>query len=189
MARARRSLDITGEEREQLDAIAASRSLPAALVRRAKIVLLTEDGLSDRERMADALAIESTYQLTTGEEIATPELGSEGTLARAIAPEERMVAVTFSTACADEFPSVQYLAPGHPLLDQLVATLLVESDTAERLSKRIESREDSDVPLICGWGRSDTLGILRSAGDIAEERSIEVLCGWRDALVNNRERS
>ncbi|MCK5770178.1 IS630 family transposase [Algiphilus sp.] len=49
MARARRSLDITGEEREQLDAIAASRSLPAALVRRAKIVLLTEDGLSDRE--------------------------------------------------------------------------------------------------------------------------------------------
>ena len=49
MARARRSLDITGEEREQLDAIAASRSLPAALVRRARIVLLTEDGLSDRE--------------------------------------------------------------------------------------------------------------------------------------------
>lgn len=49
MAKARRSLDITSEEHEQLKAIASSRSLPAALVRRAKIVLLTEEGMSDRE--------------------------------------------------------------------------------------------------------------------------------------------
>ncbi len=49
MAGASRSLNITSEEREQLDAIASSRSLPAALVRRAKIILLTDDGLSDRE--------------------------------------------------------------------------------------------------------------------------------------------
>jgi transposase len=51
MAKARtdRSLQLSSEERLQLESLAASRSLPAALVRRAKIILLTEDGMSDRE--------------------------------------------------------------------------------------------------------------------------------------------
>ena len=47
--RAERSLQVTGVERAQLESMARSRSLPAALARRAKIVLLTEDGLSDRQ--------------------------------------------------------------------------------------------------------------------------------------------
>src|SRR5689334_24189947 len=51
MAKARtdRSLQLSSEERLQLESLAASRSLPAALVRRAKIILLTEEGMSDRE--------------------------------------------------------------------------------------------------------------------------------------------
>ncbi len=44
-----RSLQLSNDERMQLESLAASRSLPAALVRRAKIILLTEDGMSDRE--------------------------------------------------------------------------------------------------------------------------------------------
>ena len=44
-----RSLRLSNEERSQLESLAASRSLPASLVRRAKIVLLTEQGLSDRK--------------------------------------------------------------------------------------------------------------------------------------------
>jgi transposase len=44
-----RLLHVTSDERAQLEAMARSRSLPAALARRAKIVLLTEDGLSDRQ--------------------------------------------------------------------------------------------------------------------------------------------
>jgi putative transposase len=51
MAKSRvdRLLHVASEERAQLEAMARSRSLPAALARRAKIVLLTEDGLSDRQ--------------------------------------------------------------------------------------------------------------------------------------------
>lgn len=43
------SLQLSNEERLQLESLAASRSLPAALVRRAKMILLTDAGLSDRE--------------------------------------------------------------------------------------------------------------------------------------------
>jgi len=49
MGRAERSLHLTSEERMQLDSIASSRSVPAALVRRARIILMTEDGVSDRQ--------------------------------------------------------------------------------------------------------------------------------------------
>jgi transposase len=47
--RSARSLNVTDEERMQLESIASSRSLPAALVRRAKIILMTESGLTDRQ--------------------------------------------------------------------------------------------------------------------------------------------
>ena len=47
--RSERSLQVTSEERAQLESIATSRSLPAALVRRAKIILMTEAGLTDRQ--------------------------------------------------------------------------------------------------------------------------------------------
>lgn len=51
MARAQidRSLQLSSEERSQLQSLAASRSLPAALVRRAKMILLTDAGMSDRQ--------------------------------------------------------------------------------------------------------------------------------------------
>lgn len=44
-----RSLNVTSDERAQLVSLSTSRSLPVALVRRAKAILLTEDGHSDRE--------------------------------------------------------------------------------------------------------------------------------------------
>lgn len=47
--RAGRSLQITDEERGQLQSMGRSRSQPAALAKRARMILLTEDGLSDRE--------------------------------------------------------------------------------------------------------------------------------------------
>lgn len=43
------SLKLSAEERTQLESIARSRSLPAALSGRAKMILWTEQGLSDRE--------------------------------------------------------------------------------------------------------------------------------------------
>ncbi|HSL68711.1 MAG TPA: IS630 family transposase, partial [Longimicrobiales bacterium] len=43
------SLNLSVEERAQLESIANSRSMPAALTRRAKMILWTEQGLSDHE--------------------------------------------------------------------------------------------------------------------------------------------
>ncbi len=47
--RPKHSLDITAQERADLEAIVASRSLPHGLVRRARMILLTESGVSVRE--------------------------------------------------------------------------------------------------------------------------------------------
>ena len=47
--RAKHSLELTAQERAQLESIVASRSLPHGLVRRARMILLTEDGVSVRE--------------------------------------------------------------------------------------------------------------------------------------------
>ena len=47
--RPRQSLELSNEERTQLESIAASRSLPHALVRRAQLILWTEAGLPNRE--------------------------------------------------------------------------------------------------------------------------------------------
>jgi transposase len=47
--RPKHSLNLTAQERAQLESIVASRSLPHGLVRRARMILLTEDGVSVRE--------------------------------------------------------------------------------------------------------------------------------------------
>lgn len=47
--RPKQSLDLTAQERTELESIVASRSLPHGLVRRARMILLTEDGVSVRE--------------------------------------------------------------------------------------------------------------------------------------------
>jgi transposase len=49
MGRPKQSLDLTAQERAELESIVASRSLPHGLVRRARMILLTEDGVSVRE--------------------------------------------------------------------------------------------------------------------------------------------
>lgn len=50
--RPKHSLDLTAQERQQLEGIVASRSLPHGLVRRARMILLTEDGMSVRQTAA-----------------------------------------------------------------------------------------------------------------------------------------
>jgi len=49
MGRPKQSLDLTAQERAELESIVASRSLPYGLVRRARMILLTEDGVPVRE--------------------------------------------------------------------------------------------------------------------------------------------
>ena len=49
MGRPKATLVLNSEQREQLESLANSRSLPAGLVRRAKIILLSASGKNDRE--------------------------------------------------------------------------------------------------------------------------------------------
>ncbi len=49
MGRPKSTLVLDSELREQLESLANSRSLPAGLVRRAKIILLSASGKNDRE--------------------------------------------------------------------------------------------------------------------------------------------
>jgi len=49
MGRPRSNLVLDAELREQLESLANSRSLPAGLVRRAKIILMSASGKNDRE--------------------------------------------------------------------------------------------------------------------------------------------
>ena len=57
----------------------------------------------------------------------------ERTIASRIAPGEDSVAVTFDAECADKYPSIHHLAPGNPLLAQLVEIFVEECDETKRL--------------------------------------------------------
>ena len=56
---------LTGDERRQLEAIAASRSLPQGVVRRANMILLTESGV----RFARRRGAEEDIAVPRGKEI------------------------------------------------------------------------------------------------------------------------
>jgi hypothetical protein len=49
IGRPKLSIDLSAQERRDLEVIVASRSLPHGLVRRANMILLTESGVSIRE--------------------------------------------------------------------------------------------------------------------------------------------
>ena len=140
----------------------------------------------------DEFAFEAnTYRLTTdGASIELPQADGEQTLAQAIAPADDMVAVTFSADCADEFPSVHHLAPGNPLLNQLVTAIRNKNEGPQRLVRHAESRGNiSNRPVICGWGRDGVLSRLLNDGTTAEDIDINVLPTWINDFGRNREQS
>lgn len=95
-----------------------------------------------------------TYRLELGGAIQSPpEMEEEGTLTKVITPEESAIAVTFSKECADEFPSIHYLALGNPLLSRLVEVILAENGGPERLTKLEETGAEYDPPVVCGEER------------------------------------
>ena len=66
MGRPKSTVVLDSELREQLDSLAKSRSLPAGLVRRAKIILLSASGKNDRE-----IAAQLETSRITGRPVAT----------------------------------------------------------------------------------------------------------------------
>ena len=79
MGRPKSTLVLDSELREQLESLANSRSLPAGLVRRAKIILLSASGKNNRE-----IAATTGDEQDHGRPVATTvsRTGSVGTLRR-----------------------------------------------------------------------------------------------------------
>lgn len=115
-----------------------------------------------------------------------PGLEEDGTLPRAIAPEETAVAATFSAECADEYPSVHHLAPGNPLMDDLIDVLPTTADSPERLSEIEEVKPDFVHPPLRAWGRNGTLATITEIGEISEKVPASGLSEWLDEFIENR---
>jgi SNF2 family DNA or RNA helicase len=131
---------------------------------------------------------ESTYRLSLGTVIDASESTGEQTLAQTIAPDEDQIAVTFSARCADEFPSVQHLAPGNPLLNRLIDKIRNLTEESERLSQQIEGRASgSELPVVCGWGRNGTLSRISDDGTVSEDQEASILREWCTVFLENRE--
>jgi SNF2 family DNA or RNA helicase len=144
--------------------------------------LRTDDSVDDFEFE------ESTYRLSVqGAPVEAPKLEEGQTFAETIAPGDREIAVTFSDECAEGFPSIHYLAPGNPLLNQLVNLILDEGEETERLLRRIESRSDyTDRPVVCGWGRDGVISRLTEDGDVSEDIETGSLSEWCEIFLTNR---
>jgi SNF2 family DNA or RNA helicase len=134
---------------------------------------------------------DSTYRLSVGDApIEVPAGDGEQTIAQVIATGTDEVAVTFSAVCADEFPSVQHLAPGHPLLGQLLTVLKNVSEEPSRLQQRIVTRPDQDQePVVCAWERDGVFTRIAGDGTVAESGPTDALPMWCDQFIDNREKS
>jgi hypothetical protein len=132
----------------------------------------------------------STYRLSTPDtdvELPRFETKDEQTVAQAVAPDEEDFAVTFDPDCADAFPSVHYLAPGHPLLDRLVSFVRRNSEGRTRLVACSESRTKSSFrPVVQGWRRKERFARIGDAGDVIEDQPFDGLQSWCEAFLENR---
>lgn len=115
-----------------------------------------------------------------------PDFDEEGTIATAIAPEETAVAVTFSADCANNYPSVNHLAPGNPLVEELVEVILNIDQNPERLSKIEHSKSEYTRPLLSAWGRQGMFATIAETGEISEAVSNSRMSNWIDEFVANR---
>jgi hypothetical protein len=139
----------------------------------------------------DFAFMDCTFRFSVGDvPIEVPADNGEQTVAKAIAPAADEVAVTFSAPCADEFPSVQYLVPGHSLLGQILTVLQDANKEPMRLHQRVANRSDNkQEPLVCGWGRDGMFTRVTGDGTVTEIGSIDTLSSWCDHLLETRKQS
>ena len=85
---------------------------------------------------------------------------------------------------------VYHLAPRTPLLATLVKALLDASEATERLVQQVETRaKHTDRPVVCRWGRDDTLGPIMEDGTVAEDCETSVLSVWREVFLDDRKQA
>ncbi len=129
---------------------------------------------------------ESIYRLQCTK-FELPQIDAEQTVSEKISPGEDKTAVTFSAECADEYPSLQYLAPGNPLLNQLIQTWYESSEEPERFSKYTNNRDMETDPLICGWGRDGDIMRVDTDGTTPATLPMGELSEWLKVFLDNRE--
>lgn len=135
----------------------------------------------------DFTYVDSAYRMDCNGRIEVPFRGNEGTVAKTIAPAEDSIVATFSSACADDYPSIQYLAPGSPFLNELMSILVEEGDEPERLVRKELFRDgQEDVPVVGGWGEDDNLACITDGGDIDLSLSESDLSEWAEIFLDNR---
>ena len=118
---------------------------------------------------------EAAYRLVCGGVINPADMEEERTIASRIALGEDSVAVTFDAECADKYPSIHHLAPGNPLLAQLVEIFVEECNETKRLDWEACYRDGIDViPLVVTWGRDGEFGRITVDGDVELSGATEV---------------
>jgi hypothetical protein len=147
-----------------------------------------ELSFDDGEYSDEFIFEESTYRLSiSGTPIDAPKPEDKRTLGEAIAPGDGEVAVTFSDECADEFPSIHHLAPGNPLLYQLVEAIREMTEEPSRFIWKAETREAyTDRPVVCGWCRDGLLGRLNDDGSVLNDEDMRILSLWSESFLENR---
>ncbi|SEL88453.1 helicase-related protein [Haloferax larsenii] len=190
--------DITdvGDEEYEFDAPFGTSGLKAVLTQNETLagtgIRLTplrelDVDLSEFDGVDEFNLKDELYRLECSE-FDLPQVESEQTLAEAVAPGQDAVAVTFSTECGDEYSSVHYLAPGNPILDQLIRVLRESSEDVERLTKQVEERETgTGYPLVCGWGRDGHIMTIDADGSTDDSVTSDSLTRWFDMFLENRD--
>jgi SNF2 family DNA or RNA helicase len=189
---------------------------PVYTIEAAKAVFLDSDVFSDSGisfmplsefddefSLSDAKHAESVYCLHVPDDNWGVPVSDEGTLGGSIAQQLDGVGVTFSPEIADEYPSLQYLAPGNPLFAQLSKSL-INNTNEQNLDQHsygydtpssIEQR--STPPWIgCGWSTESSdegslsLVLLNKDGDVSDSTAdIDSLERWVRKFVANRNRA
>jgi hypothetical protein len=137
---------------------------------------------------------DAIYRVTLPNEIDTGEQFEEGTVASEIASEESVIAVTFDTECAEEYPSLRFLLPGDPIFEQLVEQ--VRSVTGGGTFEWVQFGYDraSNDPVVGGeaWIVGDILddgyGLVLSEGGCIADTPIDTdyLEEWTREFIQNR---
>ena len=138
---------------------------------------------------------DAIYRVTLPNEIDTAEQFEEGTVASEIAGEESVIAVTFDTECAEEYPSLRFLLPGDPIFEQLVDRVC--SVTGGGVFEWVQFGYDraSNDPVVGGepWIVGDILddgyGLVLSEGGCVADTPIDTdyLEEWTREFVQNRD--
>ena len=176
-------------------------------------VVVGNEDLAEQEIIFDSLAEldtdfdldadtdeESVYCLHYPNQAPLRIKADEGTLAESIAENHGGIGVTFSSAIADQYPSLRYVAPGSHVF-QWLATRLME-DSGERALKTTAygydneeraSQTSKEPWIICGWseedGEENPLVKLSETGRVVDAaETIRILENWAKEFVDTRTR-